>query len=151
MSVIKQLKASPYFDDYDPEVKDFLRILFKPGRAVQTRELNQIQSILQMQVERFANHIFKDGSIIYGGGTTIDTVSARYLKIEDNIPNTSNPVNLNSLVGKRLRGTSSGAVVVVTTFVDREGGDPKTLIVKNLNGYSFSSSEILEVVVQDVA
>ncbi|MCX8008241.1 MAG: DUF4815 domain-containing protein [Patescibacteria group bacterium] len=149
MSVIKQLKASPYFDDYDPEVKDFLRVLFKPGRAVQTRELNQLQSILQMQVERFANHVFKDGSIVYGGGTTIDTISARYLKIEDNVPNTSNPVNLSSLVGKRLRGKSSGAVVLVTTFVDREGADPKVLIVKNLNGVSFNASEILEVVVQD--
>ena len=37
--------TSPYYDDYNADDK-FLKILFNPGRAVQARELTQIQSIL---------------------------------------------------------------------------------------------------------
>ena len=70
MSVLTQLNSSPYFDDYNPTAinKDFLRVLFKPGYAVQVRELNQLQAILQQQVERFGNTIYQDGSIVVGGG-----------------------------------------------------------------------------------
>ena len=47
------LNKAPYFDDFDEDNK-FIRILFKPSVAVQTRELNQVQSILQNQISRFA-------------------------------------------------------------------------------------------------
>ena len=42
----------PYFDDFD-EAKRFLKVLFRPGRPLQSRELAQVQSILQNQIERF--------------------------------------------------------------------------------------------------
>jgi len=42
--------TDPYYDDYN-EDKNFHRILFKPGVAVQARELSQLQTILQDQVE----------------------------------------------------------------------------------------------------
>ena len=48
---------SPYYDDFD-ETKNFLKVLFKPGYAVQARELTQVQSILQSQISKFADHIF---------------------------------------------------------------------------------------------
>ena len=147
--MIPEIQASPFFDDYNPELKDFLRVLFRPGRAVQARELNQLQSILQNQISRFADHIFKDGSIIYGGGTTIDTISARYLKIKENDP-TSTPVNLSSLLNKKIMGANSGAVALVTTYATKTTTDPNTLIIKNLNGISFQANEVLNVVVQDV-
>ncbi len=53
--------VSPYFDDYDP-AKKFLRELFRPGFAVQARELTQLQTVLQNQIDRFGSHIFEDGS-----------------------------------------------------------------------------------------
>ena len=53
--------VSPYYDDFNEE-KKFLRMLFRPGYAVQSRELTQLQTILQNQIERFGNHVFKDGS-----------------------------------------------------------------------------------------
>lgn len=65
MPLENSLNVSPYFDDYD-QAKEFYRILFKPGVAVQTRELNQLQSIMQNQIERFGNHVFKSGTIISG-------------------------------------------------------------------------------------
>ena len=58
--------ANPYYDDYD-QTKGYHRILFKPGVAVQARELTQSQTILQKQVERFGEHIFKNGSVVSGG------------------------------------------------------------------------------------
>ena len=65
MPLENSLSANPYFDDFNAD-KEFYRILFKPGVAVQTRELNQIQSILQDQIEKFGNHIFKSGTILSG-------------------------------------------------------------------------------------
>lgn len=54
-----------YFDDYD-EDKKFYRILFRPAVAVQARELTQLQTILQKQVSRFGDHVFKEGSVVNG-------------------------------------------------------------------------------------
>jgi hypothetical protein len=65
MPLENSLSTNPYFDDYDPN-NEFYRILFKPGVAVQTRELNQLQSIIQNQIEKFGNHVFKSGTIISG-------------------------------------------------------------------------------------
>jgi len=59
-------KDFPYYDDYD-EDKNFHRILFRPGYAVQARELTQAQTIAQNQIERFGQHIFKEGSRVLGG------------------------------------------------------------------------------------
>lgn len=57
--------VAPYFDDYN-EDKQFYRILFRPSVAVQARELTQLQTIMQRQISRFGNSIYKDGSIIEG-------------------------------------------------------------------------------------
>ena len=43
------LNVSPYYDDFDT-TDNFHRVLFRPGFAVQARELTQLQSILQNQV-----------------------------------------------------------------------------------------------------
>ncbi len=58
MSINTNFNVNPYYDDFD-EDKKFLRMLFKPGYAVQARELTQLQTILQKQVERFGNHVTK--------------------------------------------------------------------------------------------
>ena len=63
----------PYFDDFS-EDKNYHRILFRPGYSVQARELSQLQSILQNQIERFGNHVFKDGSKVYGADSAFQTV-----------------------------------------------------------------------------
>lgn len=60
------LAQQPYFDDYN-EDKKYYRILFRPGRAVQTRELTQLQTMLQKQVERLGSHIFEQGAQVIPG------------------------------------------------------------------------------------
>jgi hypothetical protein len=59
------LNVAPFFDDYDDN-KQYYRILFRPTVAVQARELTQLQTILQRQISRFGDSIYKDGTIIEG-------------------------------------------------------------------------------------
>lgn len=73
------LQTSPYYDDFNEE-KDFYRILFKPGYAVQARELTQLQTLLQEQIKRFGNHVFKDGSVVVGCAETFQ-FTVPYVKI----------------------------------------------------------------------
>ena len=70
MSSLKtNFNVSPYFDDYD-EDKDFYKIIFRPAVAVQARELTQLQKIIQKQIERFGNNVFKDGTVVDGVAIT---------------------------------------------------------------------------------
>lgn len=72
---------APYYDDFD-EFKNFHQILFRPGYAVQARELTQLQSIIRNQIERFGNHIFKHGSVVIPGNAYAD-LDVPFVKIED--------------------------------------------------------------------
>ena len=65
MPLNTNLSASPYFDDYDRS-DNYYRILFKPATAVQVREVNQLQTMLQDQIEQFGDHILKAGTILDG-------------------------------------------------------------------------------------
>ena len=65
MPINTNLNIAPYFDDFDVE-KQFYKILFKPAYAVQARELTQLQTILQNQVEQFGDNIYQEGTIIKG-------------------------------------------------------------------------------------
>ena len=70
---------APYYDDFNVE-KNFLKILFKPKLSVQTRELEQIQSMFQNQIETLASQIFKNGSVVSGGKFTFED-SVDYVKL----------------------------------------------------------------------
>jgi hypothetical protein len=83
MGINKDLNVDPYYDDFD-ESKQFNRVLFKPARAVQARELTQLQTILQKQVERFGSNVYKEGTIISGINlTTRDDIN--YVKLDDQV------------------------------------------------------------------
>lgn len=107
------LNVSPYFDDFDAE-KNFYKVLFNPGRPVQSRELNNIQSILQNQIESFGSHIFKEGSVVIPGSTTYDS---NFFAVKLNP--TSFGVNISAYieqyVGKLIEGQISG----ITAFVQK--------------------------------
>lgn len=115
--------VAPYYDDYD-EQKNFYRILFKPGVAVQARELTQLQTILQKQVERFGKHVFKEGSMVIPGQASIDT-DIGYVKLQ-----TGYTGSLENYVGKTLTESSTGLTADVVTYSAAEGADPATLFVK---------------------
>jgi len=67
-------QTSPYFDDFQSssvEDKGYLKILFKPGTSVQARELNQVQTMIQSQIDKFGLHTFENGSRVLDGEVTI--------------------------------------------------------------------------------
>ena len=81
ISKVKHYTQEPYYDDYD-ETKNYHRVLFQPGFAVQARELTQMQTALQAQLDRFGQWAFADGSAVVGGKCE-DDLSTNYIKIED--------------------------------------------------------------------
>jgi hypothetical protein len=66
------LNASPYFDDFNAD-NNYHRILFRPGFAVQARELTQLQSALQHQIEAHGSHIFREGAMVVPGQGTVQS------------------------------------------------------------------------------
>jgi len=83
MGIKTNLNIAPYFDDYDI-AKKYYRVLFKPGFAVQARELTQLQTTLQNQIEQFGENIYKEGSIIKGC-TFTEIKNLKYIKVIDGI------------------------------------------------------------------
>lgn len=83
MPINTPLNIDPYFDDYDIS-KKYYRVLFKPRFAVQSRELTQLQTILQNQIEQFGDNIYKEGSIIKGCNFT-ELADLKYIKVNDDI------------------------------------------------------------------
>ena len=65
------LNVAPYYDDFK-EDKNFHRILFRSGFITGPRELTQLQSILQNQIERFGNHVFQEGTLVIPGGLSVN-------------------------------------------------------------------------------
>lgn len=125
----------PYFDNYS-ESKKYYQILFRPSIAVQSRELSQLQSILQKQIDYFGKSIFKEGAMVIPGETVVD-FAHNYVKIED-LYNLSE-VSVSSFYNKKIAGTTSGAVANVIGIEDDTVSDPKTLFVKYLTGSSVTS------------
>ena len=124
------LNVAPYYDDFD-STDNFHKILFRPGFAVQARELTQLQSILQNQIERHGNNIFKDGTVIIPGQLSF---SNSYQSInltstfgsEDVVPaqyyNATTPVI--------VTGATSGVEAEVIGYKDGTSTTQPTLYVK---------------------
>ena len=93
MGLTTDFNTSPYYDDFD-ETKNFHRVLFKPGVAVQARELTQLQTILQKQVERFGNHVFQNGSVVTGGQTFLQDCTYVHCRLDLDIVLFSNSLLL---------------------------------------------------------
>ena len=124
------LNVSPYFDDFN-EDKNFKRVLFKPGSPVQARELTQLQTILQNQIEKFGQHFFKEGSIVIPGQLSYD---AQYEAIELQNTFLGVPVSeyLDQLVGKVIKGETSGVEAKVVNYIlsTRSDRGTNTLYIK---------------------
>ena len=136
--------ANPYYDDYD-QTKGYHRILFKPGVAVQARELTQLQTILNNQITQFGNHVFVDGSLVIPGQAALD-VEYYSVKVVENTTLVA------SLIGEIVVGGTTGvkAEVINATAEDADG-NPATLFIKYLNSgtngstKTFANSETITV------
>lgn len=130
--------SSTYKDDWK-DSDHYHRILFNAGRALQARELTQMQTIIQEEIRKFANNIFqKDGVPIKTGGMSINNDYA-YIKIATDTNNKFDDVA--SLKGVVLTGQTNNIKVRVVEAVAATDSDPDTLYVTYLddprtqNGY----------------
>ena len=118
--------SGTYKDDFD-ETKGFHRLLFNSGRALQARELTQLQTIIQTEISRMGRNLFIEGAAVNPGGPTID---ARYEFIKLNTATNGLPTDPTTLVGVEFTGQTSGVKARVIEVVEAEGSDPATLYVQ---------------------
>lgn len=129
------LNASPYFDDFDG-TKNYNRVLFKPGVAVQARELTQLQSALSDQLGQLGSYNLKAGAIISGCEEKITRLS--YIKVNDSNFGGTTIVNstLANYVGATLVGGTTGLkakVVHTKTGTQGDSPDTKTLYISYID------------------
>ena len=133
-TIIKNYNSTPYNDDF-AESKNFHRILFKPGVSVQARELTQLQSLLQAQIDRHGQYAFKNGSRVINGKVTLD-VNLDYIKVEDSFTPASGSAITNAssflaqFVGTTITGTSGVTAKVIDSVVTG-GTAPNGDAIKN--------------------
>jgi len=123
------LNQSPYFDDFDKDNK-FYRVLFKPSKAVQARELTQVQSILQEQIRKFGNHMFKNGAMVIPGQITSDD-TIKYVKMVSTYE--GEIVDTADFLGTTIVGATSGVEATVQTVASADATDPLTFFLKIKN------------------
>lgn len=145
MPLETNFNVSPYYDDFD-ESKNFHRILFKPATAVQARELTQIQSTLQNQIERFGDHIFTNGSIVDGAGLSFYD-KLHYTRLQDHSANGA-LIDVNMINGALVESTDTGlqgVVLTVKTGTEAAYPDTNRIYVRYVNsGIDGSGNDVKE-------
>ena len=150
------LNINPYFDDFsEPTVgskdKNYYKVLFNPGKPIQARELNTLQSILQDQVESFGSHIFKDGSVVIPGNIVFDNQFSA-VKLNPLQYGVDITAYIEKIVGKKIIGLESGVSASVKLVqLPNSEVEYTTLYVKYLNSdssfeiSSFKDNELLYI------
>ena len=112
-------------DDFD-ETKNYHRVLFKPGVAVQARELTQMQTAIQRQIDYHGQYSFNDGSRVVGGKLSINN-EYDYVKVEDAFTTGSSAFVTSSYMadfkGSIIQGNTSGVKAKVLQVINAAGTD----------------------------
>lgn len=138
-TTIKNYPIAPYYDDFD-ETKNYHRILYRPGYAVQARELTQMQTALQAQLDRFGQYAFKHGSRVVGGKVTVNT-EYDFIKIDSAFTHTvggtlNSDGYLSQFIGTTITGAANSGTQLkakVIAVLPSDGSDPNTLYIKYIN------------------
>jgi hypothetical protein len=107
---IKAYDTAPWNDDFNTsslEDKNYLRILFKPGFSVQVRELNQMQSMLQSQIDKFGRSVYKEGPILEGATTFDDNIG--YVDVNVLATNDALNASINLIKGNTIKLDGTGS------------------------------------------
>ena len=134
-------KVTPYFDDYS-EDKNFHRVLFKPGVAVQSRELTQSQTILQNQIKRVGDYLFSDGQKVTGSKPSVN-LDVRTVRITGK--NTiGQSITLDDCLGKYVTSLNSDIVGYVEFVYEKDDpviGDQPSVVI-SLKKYNTTNNGI---------
>lgn len=141
-----ETKNKPYFDDFDIS-KNFLKVLFKPSVSVQTRELNQLQSIIQNQIGTLSDSIYKDGSVVKDGRLIFKN-DVDYIKLKSSY--LSDSFDYSRFQGRKLYGSTTEIVASVFDGFNETTTNPATLYFNYLSSginqeKTFQESEVLKL------
>ena len=152
------LNVNPYYEDFDAS-KNFYKILFRPGYSIQSRELTQVQSILQNQIESFGKYAFKQGELVIPGevglNTKLDYVklsSVSEVAISEGDDIVYKKYDISQLVGQQVQGLTSGVTATILATKLATDSTADTLFVNYINSGNsnteptFRQGETLEVV-----
>ena len=149
-----RILRTTYFDDYyqpatdDPTLFrgqefDFHRILFRPRFAVQSRELTQLQTILQAQIEKLGTANFKHGQPVYGCQMAINNgvTSGKMLTTANVAAFFNRSLNLGTKIA------SGNTVASVRQYASIDEGNTDNYLVFNYDGAEiFSIGDTVTVV-----
>jgi hypothetical protein len=130
--------TEPYNDDYN-EDKKFYKILFRPSFSVQARELTQLQTILQKQISRLGDHMFKQGSMVIPGQIALDK-EYNYIKLQPLYNALLIDSYLDEFIGKRVFN-DIGVEAEVLAVSKTEGADAPTLFVRYVSSGTDNNSQ----------
>ena len=120
------LLSRTYKDDFT-DSNNYHRILFNSGKALQARELTQLQTIIQKEIETFGRNVFKEGANVIPAGVTLNT---RYEFIKLDTSSNALPADISNFVGTEFEGNNSQVKVIILEVVKATGTDPATLYVR---------------------
>ena len=152
------LNVAPYYDDFDTD-KNFYKVLFRPGYSVQARELTQLQSLLQNQIEQFGKYAFKQGELVIPGEIGFNN-KLNFVKLSSvsEIPTNQDgqivykKYDVTQLVNRQVKGLTSGVIATIVQAGIATETESDVLYVNYTNSGdagnedTFRQGETLEVV-----
>jgi hypothetical protein len=140
--------STTYYDDWK-DSDHYHQLLFNDGRTLQARELTQLQTVINKDIQKFADNIFKDGAVVKPGGVTLND-KYEFVKLNTDGAAGGGAIPTSSYVGYTVTGATSGIQAKILQVVDAAGADPATLYVTytDMNGGTqlrFTSGETLNI------
>ena len=136
------LNVAPYYDDFDSS-DNFVKTLFRPGFAIKARELTQLQSVLQNQIEKHGSHMFKEGAQVIPGAVSFNR---RYhsLKLASTYAGeTINPAQYYSATTPvTITGATTGVTATVIGYDVATSTDQPTLYLRYIASGTDGSTNI---------
>jgi hypothetical protein len=155
--VIKDSFLNIYKDDYR-DSDNYYKILFNNGRALQQRELNQMQTIINKDIKSFAGYMLDPGAATEGGAIAVLKVPFIRLNLVSN-PLPANPTSIENVVFEetstgiqfRVEKVTAATGIIYVTYIDQAGevvtdtaisitNTNSTLVAQDGSGVTLSTS-----------
>lgn len=127
--VIKDTFKEIYRDDYK-DSDNYYKVLFNNGRALQQRELNQMQTIIGENVSGVSNFVLRNGASSEGGQIDVNN-EIQFIKLDTTTK--SLPVNPTSIEREIFAEANTGIRIRIEKVEVSEGSDPATLYVSYID------------------
>ncbi len=132
--VIKDTFLNIYRDDY-ADSDNYYKVLFNNGRALQQRELNQMQTIINKDIGALSEYVFKPGAAVTGASSHFQP-SANFIKLNTSSSSYALPSNYSALENEVFTESISGYQLRIQKVVPATVTDPATIFVTYLDDNS---------------